>query len=519
MTDKTQDCYYSIEKLFEKYKDNDYIQQRIYNHIVTYLPNTLENESKNYEKRQNLNISLTQEQQIFIQIFLSKNNYYYLNSNNFYYKYDRTNYFIIKEDEIIHKLLSTISNERLLLQWKHKTKLNILKQIKDRNLFTSIPETDTIQNVINSLVPLIFATKNAAKYFLTIIGDNILKKNTQLIFLVNSHIKQFLNELNDTSIICINHSNVTNNFMTKYHENHLYENCRIIKVNNFSNEYWRDMLKKIGLNLLCVAVYYSNRYENSDKFIDLKADEDLRNYTYYLKNNNQENIVNNFCDKFIINTDNNLDNKLEWKNIHFIWKQFLTDYNLPNIMYSNNLKNILKDKYKYDENTELFYGITSKYLPVYKEFIDFWNSTIKINQDNDTINNNELEIDELCLLFKLKTKQNISEEIVVKILTHFFPQIEIIDNKFILNISSNMWNKCEAINSSFNFVKDKIIILNKNNNLTLISIDDLYDYYKECCNINSIRLIVSKRYFENYIYYKLSEFIIYDKFIKIDWIY
>jgi hypothetical protein len=354
MDEKRSECYESLNKLFEKYKDNSYIQQRIYNHVVMYLPNTIDDEFKNYEKRQNLNVSLTQEQQIFIQIFLSKNNYYYLNSNNFFYKYDGTNYFIIKEDEIIHKLLSTITNERLLLQWKHKTKINILKQIKDRHLFTSIPETDTIQNVLNSLSPLIFSTKNAAKYFLTIIGDNILKKNTNLIFLVNSQLKQFLNELSDTAIICVNHTNVMGNFMTKYHENHLYENCRLIKINtNFSNDYWRDMLKKIGLNLLCVSVYYSKRYENSDKFIERKADEDLKTYTYYLKNNNQENIVNEFCDQFIIDSD--IQDKLEWKNIHFIWKQFLSDQNFPNIMYTNNLKNILKSKYTYDENNDLFY--------------------------------------------------------------------------------------------------------------------------------------------------------------------
>ena len=38
-------------KLYEKYKDNEYMLQRIYNHVHVYLPNTLENESKNREKR------------------------------------------------------------------------------------------------------------------------------------------------------------------------------------------------------------------------------------------------------------------------------------------------------------------------------------------------------------------------------------------------------------------------------------------------------------------------------------
>ena len=174
---KHNDCLSTVEKLYERYKDNEYMLQRIYNHVHVYLPNTLENESKNHEKRQNLNSYLSEEQQIFIQVFLSKNNYYYLPNNNFYYEYNGKDYFIIKEDEIIHKLLSSISKDRTLLQWKHKTKATIIKQIKERNLFSSTPETDTIQNVLNSIYPTFFSSKNAAKYFLTVIGDNLLKKN------------------------------------------------------------------------------------------------------------------------------------------------------------------------------------------------------------------------------------------------------------------------------------------------------------------------------------------------------
>ena len=62
-----------IKELIDKYKDNEYMSQRIYNHIVNYLPNTLDNELKNHEKRVTRNNYLTNEQQIFIQVFLSKN--------------------------------------------------------------------------------------------------------------------------------------------------------------------------------------------------------------------------------------------------------------------------------------------------------------------------------------------------------------------------------------------------------------------------------------------------------------
>jgi len=514
-------CINTISGLVDKYKDNEYMLQRIKNHIITYLPNTLDNELKNYEKRINRNNYLSNEQQIFIQIFLSKNKYFYLSNNNFFYEYDGKKYLIVKEDDIIHKLLSSISKERVLLEWKHKTKANIIKLIKERNLFSSIPETDTIQNVLSLLYPSFFSSKNEAKYFLTIIGDNILKKNQNIIFLVTTKMKQFLNELENVSLSSIGNNNTTNNFMTKYHESHSYENCRLIKINdNFSNDVWREILKKIGLDLLCVATHYSKRYENSDNFIDNKSDEELKNYTYYLKNSTPNEIVLQFYNKFIITTN---DCKMEWKNLHFVWKQFLSSYNLPNVIYYNNLKNIIKETYHYDEQSDSFMGMTSKYLPIYSDFINFWNTTIKVDSyENNTENlfDNEIEIDELTSLFKLWAKKssenilsngNISEENILKILKHFFPDIEIIEEKYILNVTSNMWDKINDINNSLTYIKEQI----KNEyKLALISFDDAYNYYYKFCNLNMIKNIVSKRYFEKYLYYKVSNYIVYEKFIE-----
>ena len=515
------DCINAVNLLLDKYKDDTYMIQRIYNHVVSYLPNTLETEYKNHEKRINRNNYLSEEQQIFIQVFLSKNKYYYLPNNNFY-EYNGEKYLIIKEDDIIHKLLSTITKDGVLLQWKHKTKSIIIKQIKERSLFSSIPETDTIQNVLNMLYPSFFTSKNSAKYFLTILGDNILKKNLNQIFLVTQKMKQFLTEIDSVALASISHNGSTNNFMTKYHENHSYENYRLIKINeNCSINVWRELLKKIGLDLLCVAAHYSKRYENSDKFIENKADEELCNYSYYLKNTSQNEIVNDFCNKYIVDVSNEF--KMEWKNIHFVWKQFLSSSCLPNMIYSNTFKHILKEKYGlYDEISDTFFGITSKYLPVHSDFIKFWETTIiNDNNSNTSINtfDNELEIDELASLFKSWTKGNsnnisngsISEENILKILIHFFPNIEIIEDKYVLNVTSNMWNKLNDIDNSLVYIKQQIAA---DHNLALISFDDAYNYYYKFCKLNSLPFLVSKRYFEKYLYFKLADNIIYEKFIK-----
>jgi hypothetical protein len=525
MSDLKEKCFNTIDELFKKYEDDEYTLQRIFTRVVNYLPNEIDNDIKKHEKNITRTTYLTNEQKSFIQIFLSKNQYYYLSTNSCFYNYNGKNYIIVKEDDIIYKLLSSISKDRVLLDWKHKTKKNVITLIKERNLFSSIPETYTIQRVLNTIYPSIFSSKTHAKYFLTIIGDNILKKNQNLIFLVSQKTKKLLSELDCISYLSIGITNTTNNFMTKYHENHTFTNCRLIKINdNFCIDMWKELLKKNGLDLLCVAVHYSNRNENSDIFIENKADEEFKNYSYYLKNITQKEIVDHFSINFLKQVNN--DNKIGWKSIHFIWKQFLLSHNLPNMIYSNTLKNILKDKYIYEETTDSFINITSKYLPIESDFIKFWENTINTENTDIIFQDfcNELEIDEICSLFKNWVKNSstnesflsngtISEENVINILKHFFPDIEIIEDKYALNVSCKMWDKNNDIEKSFQFIKNKIKVANT----PLISIDETYNFYCKYNSIHSNKFNVSKRYFEKYLSAKIPEFIVDEKLIKTNW--
>ena len=63
------DCINTIIGLLEKYKDSDYMTQRLKNHIINYLPNTLETEFKSHEERVNRNTYLTNEQQFHYKMF------------------------------------------------------------------------------------------------------------------------------------------------------------------------------------------------------------------------------------------------------------------------------------------------------------------------------------------------------------------------------------------------------------------------------------------------------------------
>jgi len=525
----------NIQTLFDKYESNEYMLNRLKHHIMHILPATLENECKNHEKRIIRNQFLSTEQQIFIQVFLSQNKYYYLPSNNCFYHYDGIHYNSIKEDDIHYQLLSTISKDRTLMEWKYKTKINIIKQIKERNLFKCTPESDTIQKVLNVLYPSLLSTRSQVKYFLTILGDAILKKHNDLLFLIKPKTKSYLVELDTIAYICLGFNNITSNFMTKFHENYNYDKCRLIQLQDtLTMEDWTKTLKTMGLDILCVAAHYSNRYGNSDAYLANQADDPLKNYVLFLKNSNEQEILNHFCKYSITELSIPIDSDsdwtgpipsecIHWKNMHFIWKTYISAFSLPNVFYMQHLKSLLRERYPYDEETDSFLYITSKYLPNVSHFISFWEENVtEVVSDpaKDQEIDNEFETDELCLLFKSWIKEetqmqtylnhknvsNINENDVLKMIHHFFQHIVIIENKYILNIQCKLWSKTADVNNALEMFRQEY----PHSKTSLIHFDEIYDFY---CS-KERKYVVSKRYFEKYMYVFYSDFIEYEKFIS-----
>ena len=537
----------NISDLFQKYKNNPYILQRLQTHL-TNLPAMLETENKRYEERVSRINELTLEQDNFYKVFLSKHQYYYMPYNNIFYEYDAKTYKIIKEDDIHHHLLSTITDEGKLMVWKHKTKQNIIKQIKERSLFKSVPETYTIQNVLGFL-NTIFETKTEAKYFLTVIGDCILKKNNQtettsgLLFFINSNMKKFITYIDSIAYVTTGNS-ILNNFISKYHDSHNLLTYRLIKTNDHFNsvatELIKDVLNKIGIDLLCVATHYSERYTNSDNFI-MNKEELIQQYSMFFLSNTTNKIVDEFvsqCIESVAPNPNNSNNiyNLSWKNMHYIWKQYLSSINVPNMIYSSNLKTLLKTKLCYENTTIcvvgsslpdiIFTNVTSKFLPSVSHFLSFWEKHITITADNINTNeeicDDEYEIDEIGSLYKLTNKglANLTDKEIIKMIWHYFyPQVEVIDNKYVTNIRCNLWSKYDDINEMLaNYKLQKQNLTN-----TLISFDDLYKNYTSYIQAKilvekTFHLIVSKHFFEKWVTHYLAEYIKFDKFVSSDWL-
>lgn len=535
----------TINDLFEIYKYNPYILQRLHLYL-TNLPTMLETDNKRYEERVSRINELTLEQDNFYKVFLSKHQYFYMPYNNIFYEYDGKTYKIVKEDDIHHHLLSTITDEGKLMAWKHKTKQNIIKQIKERSLFKSVPETYTIQNVL-SFLNTVFETKTETKYFLTIIGDCILRKNIDthagsgsiLMFFVSSNIKKLVSFIDSIAYITTGNS-IMSNFISKYHDSHNLLLYRLIKTNdNFNSiatDLIKDVLNKIGIDLLCVAAHYSERYNNSDHFlINLPKEDPIKEYAMFFSLNTTNKIVDEFVSQCIepVSVNENVYN-LSWKNIHYIWKLYLSSINVPNMFYSNNLKTLLKERLSFNENTTIcvvgsndvtFTNVTSKFLPNVSNFLSFWEKHIIISNASHEYNDEEYEIDEIASLYKLtnKTSVNISDKEMIKMIWHYFyPQVEVIDNKYITNIRCNLWSKHHDINDMLtNYKLHKNILLVDVS--TLISFDELYQNYKSYIQAKivvekSFHPIVSKHFFEKFLLHYLAEYIKFDKFVSSEWL-
>ena len=499
---RINDLNNKINDLFEEYKNDNIILNKLIHHINIELPALLINTKKLQKSRDDRKLLLQDAHDKFVKEFISKNIYFYSNTSEIFFKYNNENYQIIKEDDIIYNILSTLNHyehkneleyfQEQLLPWKYKIKTSIIKQIKEISIFTSIPESITIQKIINIFLP-IFTTKLEVKHFLTIIGDTILKKPININIISNSA-KTIIRNLENIGSQYFGHIPLQNSFRYKYHD-HNYDNCRMLILKDKPNSEMYEEIQKNIINIFAISTYYSTRYNSADDYLLICDDKNLQNRILFLKNNNQNEIVTKFIDNKLQVSDNSV---ISMKNMLYLWKCYLEEINIPNIIFTTTLKSILKNKLSYNETDDLFYNYTSIGLPLVSNFLKFWEETI-IEDNNEYY----LEIDELRTIFKNwgKKTQIIKEEEFINLIKHFYPEI-IIEEKFIYGITSNLWNKKEDI---INFIKYKISTLS--DNIYTISSYDFYKEYNIYTKKSKSKIIIGKNYFDLFINDHLKSYI------------
>ena len=521
-----QEAHAIIKNIYATYGDHPYMASRAHNYICQQLPQTLETIFKNYEQRQQRIEELTTEQDSFIQSFLNSNQYFYVPSTEKFFYYDGNNYKLYSEDDILYHVLSSISQDRQLMSWKQRTKVYVMKRIKENSLLKSVPESETIQRALSLLYPAFFSTKTEAKYFLTILGDNIFKKNTDLIHFIDADAKHFIRELNTMSQGFLG-VQLSQSLKYKYHE-HDYSQCRILKINESikNTSLWKSILLEESLNLLCVACHYSTRFHNSDEYLlQHSNDNTLIHQVFYLKDSTPESMVSLFISEYVqknMRSDSFTEStstvvQITWKNMQYLWKHFLESKHLPMIIFQQNLKTFFIQKLGeyYKDEVDSFIGISSKYLPAMQKFINFWEETITFDENELEM---EYEIDEMCVMFKLWCERNgesasvMNQKQIIDLIMYFFPTIEIENEKYLYKIRCSIWDKTFDIQMAIEHMQESV---NKNglNNPYTVSIYDAYLFYCKNCQNTNLPLIVSKSYFEKYVCETMSSNVVDNKFL------
>ena len=519
-----------LDELINTYDDNNNVYSKLQNYILNQLPETLCNLNNANIAREERKDMLNKESMIYISNYLEKNKYYYNTSTELFFVYNNEKFSLCKEDDILHNILTSISsyNNKMLIDWKYKIKSSIMKKIRENDVLAAIPESSTIQNVIERFYPTIVASKERAKYFLTIIGDLILKKSTSVYF-VTPKLKTFLNELSQLACRLFNTNSFSNVFKYKFYD-HKLSDCRIVDVCEYvwSNpsktftltDSWINYFQhEHAIDLFCVAAHYSLRFGSADNFIMTHSNDiELNNYTFFLKNNTEDNIIKLFINRFIDipekSDEYNLnDHKISSKNMMYLWKQYIETERLPNVIFTSNLKGKFREVMKYDETEDVFVGVTSKLLPNVSRFLLFWKDLIDV--DLPEMNEEELEIDELCLLFYSSTKIHFTDKTMISLIKHYWTNVVIEDNKYLVNCRSKMWDKKKDISQILKQYQDRKQSkgdVGEEFEIDSVPISELYAFYSKH---HKCKYVASKRYFERYLHNEYSLYITNTNFIKV----
>jgi len=496
-----------LSTVYSENKDDPQILSKIENYIQQ-LPSMIESLKINREKNTQKNQEKGKDQDSFMQSFLNRYSYFYTPTTDRFFYYDGLHYKPYAEEDILNNIFIEVSKERHLHTWKQKTKISTLKKIKDISLFKSIPNSETIQSVIDMFYPVFFSSKTQTKYFLTIMGDNILKKNQGIIYFIPSFAKTFLREIDSYAQLYIGR-HPSSSFKYKYHE-HEYSACRLIKINESIKieSLFYPFLNNYFLDILCVAAHYSTRFESADEYLKTYSNcDELMSYAFYLKDRSPQILLQEFCDEYIVRKDS--APICPWNTIQYLWKHFLESKNLPTVLFQNNCIHWFSTNYMYDPSTKSVAGIFSKFMPTIERFLRFWEETSIIVPTTEF---SEYEIDEIIILFKKWAPGiNISEHQVIDFISHFLPDVETDGEKFIFNMKSIIWDKESCLKQDIDNVLETVL----NDSIHQIRIDDMYNKYCKSIKSNE-RIIVSKVYFEKVILDYLRDSIIEENCISID---
>jgi hypothetical protein len=477
-----------VGELYDLYKSSPETLKKMDFYVNKQLPGLL----KKFDDQEKKNLFLQKESDKYINDFLTnpEKQYFYIKNTDIFIFYDGENYVTISEDDLWMRILTDITSKEILLDFKQKIKDTIIKKIKERNIFPTIPESYTVQHIINFFTPVLFDTKEDVKHFMALIGDNILNKKINLHYFVPIESKIFFDTIENISQYYFgNKLNLSSTIRYRYRGED-YEKSRIIyfKKTIRNKSFWLPFIKQNLFNILVVCTHYSTRYVNADNYA-IQINNQFKNKIFYLKNNTKEKCITDFFGVMI--KQSGTYSKISMNDMFFLWKIYLKNKNIPNTILKSEFETITRSSLP-NNMVRGFTGIKSLYLNKVKLFKKFWQNEITLDA------NDEIEISEMHTLL-LKWLENLenydtnfSEENLKDMIEYFCNDIKINDDKFLLGIKCKMWSKQDDILEAFTNKFNKVLTKN-------ILLYDSYVLYCKYSNKKNKPLTVSKKYFYKYV--------------------
>ena len=339
-----------------------------------------------------------------------------------------------------------------------------------------IPESKTIQSVIDIFNTIFYNNKDYCKLVLILIGELIERKNlNNNFYFVNLDFKNILTYIFDYGYSYFKTDSINfENFKTKYY-NYTLNKCLVLPCNKYKS-FYRELIKNNIIEIILVSIYYKNRYKSSEIFIENNLNSEIKEIVTYFKTKTINSIIKSFEEEYL---QKSTYLKITHSELHYLWKEYCTQKDIPNVVSFNQLKEF------YSRDEELYK--TSNKLEYVSEFVEFWKDNI-YNDNNET----KFEISELQQLLKIKKGILINEKKITSLISHFH-EIEIENDKYINNINCICFKKKEILNQ---FKKSNYYNLKFTKN-------SLYKKYIEWENnrtkSSNIDIVISKNYFVEYI--------------------
>ena len=482
----------ALDQLYAKYAGNPEMQKRLAHQVCTVLPATVANAERSLrlvaERRQ----ELAEGSEAFTVSFLEKNRYFYLPHPEVFLHYDGLHFTALSEDDIQHQILSEITQGGKLRPWKHKVTRSLLRSVRSRSPIGSIPESQTIQAVLGALVPALFPTRDAAKYFLTVVGDGLCSREAHkdVVYLTPPSLRELVRALSVEIFSHLGSSSALQSLKFKHYD-HAYAKCRLLPGGRPGLSPAAHLpIVKHSLDFLCVAAHYSARFGDADGFLTNGCHESaLRDHALYLSNNTPDTLVDRFVDTYVQRCP---QRSIQTKNMIFIWKKYLAKNHLPAVIFHATLKDMLRGRLQYSEENDVFLGVTSPYVPMVAAFLRFWESTIV---DDPQAQDEELEADELRVLFRHWAREQTvplgcADPCLLELIRHFYPEVDVEDERILVNVRCTQWDKQGTVRDAVE------LYLAGCEDGEMATLSAAYAAY--VARPSDVRVKVSKRFFENH---------------------